>query len=235
MSRRLLAALLCVPLAAPGGTGAEPPRVPVGAKLGAFRLKDTSDNPRSPADFRDSKAVVLAFLGIDCPLNTAYMPRLVELARQYQPKGVAFLGINSNRHDSLAEVTEHARKFRVPFPVCKDFGNKVADLAGAERTPEVVVLDAAGVIRYRGRIDDQYGYLPGGQSFQRPAPTRRDLAEALEEILAGKPVSVPETKSDGCLIARERPVTDAEAVTYTRDVAPIIQKRCLECHREGQI
>src|SRR5206468_1459570 len=75
----------------------------------------------------------------------------------------------------------------------------VADQFGAVRTPEVFVLDSKRIIRYWGRIDDQYGV-----GYTRPKPGRRDLATALEELLDGKTVSTPVTEASGCFIGRVR-------------------------------
>src|SRR5262249_32634438 len=98
------------------------------------------------------------------------------------------------------------------------------------RIAEVFVLDQQRAVRYRGRIDDQY--TPG---VQRPAPTRRDLAAALEELLAGKPVSHPETVAAGCVIDRARRLPIRGEVTYSQHVAPLLQQHCQACHRTGQI
>src|SRR5262249_10920309 len=90
--------------------------------------------------------------------------------------------------------------------------------------------DGSGKILYQGRIDDQIGI-----GFRRPAPTRRDLAEALDEVLAGKTVSQPAIQAPGCAIARTIKPKDGGSITYSKDVAPILQKNCQECHRPGQI
>jgi peroxiredoxin len=200
------------------------------APLADFTLKDTAGRDVSLADFRDRKAVVVAFLGTECPLGNLYIGRLKELHDEFAPRGVQFLAVNSNSQDSAEEVAEHARKNEVPFSVLKDANGKVADLFGAERTPSVFLLDAGRVVRYRGRVDDQYGI-----GYKRTQPTRRDLAEALEEVLAGQAVSVPVTQAVGCFIGREKPAEPERRVTYTKDVAIILQKNCQECHRPGQI
>ena len=93
------------------------------------------------------------------------------------------------------------------------------------RTPECVVLDAKRTLRYRGRIDDQY--RPGGQ---RDKPTRNDLAEALEVMLAGKEVAVATTPVDGCIITRMSDKSD-KPVTYADHVAPILANHCQVCHQ----
>jgi mono/diheme cytochrome c family protein/peroxiredoxin len=197
-----------------------------------FEGQDPRDNKTvSLASLKESKAIVVVFLGTQCPINNAFLPELVRLHKQYTPRGVRFVGINANEQDSTAEIVEHARKHEVPFPVLKDDG-KVADLFGAERTPEAFLLDPSGKVLYQGRIDDQFGI-----GYYRPGkPTRRDLADALEEVLAGRPVSVPSTPVAGCKIARAVPwARESGPVTYTRQVARILQKNCQDCHRPGQI
>lgn len=199
-------------------------------KIGNFRLKDTAGKVWALDDLKDRKAIVVVFIGTQCPINNAYMPRLGELHKQYAGKGVPFLAINANDHDTAAAVAEHAQRFGIPFPVLRDEKHLAADRFAAERTPEAFVLDADFAVRYRGRIDDQFGV-----GFQRPQPTRRDLAEALDAVLAGKTVAQPKTPVAGCIIARA-PAPKAEAtVTYSKDVARIVQQHCQECHRPGQI
>ena len=110
-----------------------------------------------------------------------------------------FLAINSSSQDSFVSVSAHAQERDVPFPVLKDFDQKVADAFGAKRTPEVFLLDANRVIRYHGRIDDQYGV-----GFRRDKPTRSDLEQALDELLAGQPITTPRTEASGCPIERSR-------------------------------
>jgi thiol-disulfide isomerase/thioredoxin/mono/diheme cytochrome c family protein len=203
-----------------------------GRAVAGFSLKDPRDQRTvSLADFKDKKAVVVVFLGTECPVNNLFLPVLAGLHKEYAPKGVAFVGINANRQDTLEKVAAHARANEVPFPVLKDVGNVVADRFGAKRTPETFVLNGARKVLYQGRIDDQFGI-----GYQRAGkPTRRDLALALDEVLAGKPVSVAATPVAGCLIARAvKPKAEA-TVTYAKHVSRILQKNCQECHRPGQI
>jgi peroxiredoxin len=176
------------------------------------------------------KAVVVLFIGTECPINNAYMPRLGELHKEHAARGVAFVGINPNCHDTPVRIAAHAREHKLPFPVLKDAGNVVADAFGARRTPEAFVLAPDGKVLYHGRIDDQFGL-----GYQRKAPTRRDLNIALDEVLAGKPVSQPATPVAGCLIARAIKPAARGTYTYTKHVSRILQKNCQECHRPGQI
>jgi peroxiredoxin len=202
----------------------------VGKIVPNFTLKDTANKDWSLADCKDTKAVVVVFMGTECPVNNAYMPRLVELHQTYAEKGVTLVGINSNNQDTATRVAAHAKEHKLPFPVLKDAANVVADQFGAQRTPEAFVLDAKGKIVYQGRIDDQFGV-----GFKRPAPTRSDVAEALDALLDGKAVKESRTEPAGCLIARATKPKETGTVTYTKQVSRVLQKNCQECHRPGQV
>lgn len=206
----------------------------IGHKIDGFRLPDYYGRTRTLDEFADSKAIVVAFLGTDCPLVKLYAPRLAELAKEYEARGVTFLGVNSNQQDTMTYIGAFARQHGVTFPILKDLGNTVADDFGAVRTPEVFVLDQQRVIRYWGRVDDQYG-LGAASGYAKNEIRRRDLAEAVEEVLAGKEVSQPVTKAYGCLIGRVPRVTPHGEITYTKHVAHIIQNKCVECHRPSQV
>src|SRR5262245_41746586 len=200
-------------LMTPGAEEQPAPPAP-GAVVRDFTLKDIHRRPRSLTGFKARKAFVLVFIGTECPLANLYVPTLVQLHKEYSDKGVQFLAVNSNLQDSFARVSAHAQERDIPFPVLKDFDHRAADALGAKRTPEAFVLDADRVLRYRGRIDDQYGI-----GYQRAEPKHRDLKEALDELLAGKPVSTPTTEVSGCIIARPRTPRVEGEVTYARDVS----------------
>lgn len=195
-----------------------------------FRLNDAQGKAWSLAEQKDQKAIVVLFLGTECPINNQYLPRLAELYKHYQEKGVAFVGINSNVHDTPTRIAAHVKANAIPFPVLKDTGNVIADDFGARRTPEAFVISPQGKILYQGRIDDQIGI-----GYKRKAPTRRELAQALDEVLEGKAVSTPLTEVAGCLIARAIKPKETGSITYAKHVSRIFQNRCQECHRPGQV
>lgn len=213
---------------------ADATRAGIGRVIAPFSLRDYHGQPVNINDFADSKLVVVAFLGTDCPLVKLYGPRLSQLAEQYAAQGVTFVGINSNRQDQPRKIAAFARQYEVSFPILKDPDNSVADAFAAERTPEVFVLDQDRVIRYRGRIDDQYGFTTS-TGYGKPNLTRSDLTAALDELLDDKPVSVPLTKAAGCLIGRVPKVDPHGDVTYSNQIARIFQQHCVECHRPGEI
>jgi len=167
------------------------------AKIGAaapdFTLPAASDG--KTLSLKDltakNKAVLVMFIATKCPVSNAYNERMVALARDYTARGVAVVGINSNKSEPAAEVVEHAKKHGFTFPVLKDEGNRIADAYGAAKTPEVYVIDPKGLLLYHGRIDES-----------QEDPKSPDLRNALDAVLAGKPVPVAETKAFGCTIKR---------------------------------
>ncbi|HEX5103260.1 MAG TPA: hypothetical protein VFV87_05590, partial [Pirellulaceae bacterium] len=116
------------------------------------------------------------------------------------------------------------------FPLLTDPAGVVADQFGAKRTPEAFVLDGKGIVRYWGRIDDQYGI-----GYSRNEPTKSFVAQALDDLLAGKEVAPPSQEPVGCYIGRVRRGVPTGDITYTKHVAGILQKNCVRCHRPGEV
>jgi peroxiredoxin len=206
----------------------EPARI--GKQIESFRLRDQLGTWHELKELKSSKVVVVAFLGTECPLAKLYGVRLGEMARKYKNDGVTFLGIDANRQDSVTDIQHFATKHRIDFPILKDTDNKVADQFAAIRTPEVFVLDAKRIVRYWGRIDDQYAV-----GVVRPRATEHDLTTAIDAVLTGKAVPRPITEAPGCYIGRIRTPNADATVTYTKHIAPIFRERCESCHREGEI
>ncbi len=217
----LVGVMALVGLVGPG----EPAKPTVG-----FRLQDHRGAWHTLDEARDRKVVVLAFLGAECPLAEAYGPRLAEVARDFAKRGVGFVGIDANQQDGPVAIGRFADRHGLPFPILKDIGNELADRLGAERTPEVFVLDESRAVVYRGRIDDQYAI-----GIHRPSAARHDLVDALEAVLAGRPVATPRTDAVGCTIGRATKPAEGGTVTYAREVSRILQSHCVACHRPGEI
>jgi peroxiredoxin len=229
------ATLLSVVGQIPTPTAPPPAAVPIGSEVGDVALPDGRGSSCRLADWQAGRVRVIAFVGVECPLAELYAGRLAELAAAFGPRGVAFVGLAPNRRDSAAAVDGYARAHGISFPIHEDRAGAVAARLGATRTPSVVVLDARGAVRYRGRIDDQYTL-----DAHRAGPRSRDLAGAIEALLAGRAVDRPETEAIGCPIDRpEAGAPDASATppapTYGRDVAPILRRRCVSCHSKGRM
>jgi peroxiredoxin len=202
----------------------------LGRPIAHFTLRDHRGKTHSLSDHADKKLVVVAFLGTGCPLAKLYARRLAELAEAYRSRGVVFLGIDANAQDSLADIAVFVRSQPLPFPMLKDPDHAVADALGAVRTPEVFVLDERRVVRYWGRIDDQFGI-----GVHQSQPRQRYLAAALDDLLARRCVVQPVVASVGCHIGRVPRATPRGQVTYHCHIRPLLEKRCLECHRAGEV
>lgn len=201
-----------------------------GSPVADFVLSDYLGVKHSLAEYSDQGMVAVTFLGTECPLASVYGSLLARLADKYQPHGVTFIGINSNQQDTPTELGRYARKHGIEFPLLKDPGNQIADRFGAQRTPEVFLLDRQRCVRYRGRIDDQFGV-----GYARPSATRNHLSQAIDELLADKPVTVPETEAVGCHIGRVHRATPRGNITYANQISRLIQRHCVDCHREDGI
>jgi hypothetical protein len=176
----------------------------------------------------EHKLTVLCFLGTECPLAKLYAGRLQKISTEFE--SVRFVGINSNIQDSLPEMKTYIAESGIKFEFAKDYDNRFADELNITRTPEVIVFDSDRKILYRGRIDDQY--MPG---VSRSAARRHDLRIAIENALAGKSIEVSETQPTGCLLGRKRESASDATVTFANQVSRVLQRNCVECHRDGEI
>ncbi|HLY75108.1 MAG TPA: redoxin domain-containing protein [Planctomycetota bacterium] len=191
-----------------------------------FTLADLSGKTVTLSSLKGKKAVVLVFAGIECPRSTAAEARLGDLAKKFDSPGVAFYVINSNWSETVEAITERVKKIGFPLPVLKDPQNKVADLFKIDVQPTAVVLDGDLRIRYRGLIDDHKNEELVKHAY---------LREALEAVLAGRNPETTETKSVGCAIQKLAPQGASGTVTYSKDVARILNRNCVTCHRQGQV
>ncbi|MCI0358416.1 MAG: redoxin domain-containing protein [Planctomycetaceae bacterium] len=178
----------------------------------------------------DTRAIVLAFLGTECPVARQYLPRLAQMHADLGKQGVQFLGIYSNTGVSAFDMAMHALDEDIPYPVFIDVDHRLADLLSVKVTPEVVVLDRKLERHYQGAIDNQF--QRGGR---RPAASENYLADALGALLAGKSAERSYVPASGCPLEHQAPQRFVRAVTYHKDVAPLVQQHCQKCHRTGGV
>lgn len=191
--RLSLAFAAAASLALTGRVLAEGP--PIGSPAPDFSLTTLDGKPFTLSEaVRGKAAVVVMFIATQCPYSNAYNGRMRDMAIAYEKQGVLFVGINSNKTEPASEVAAHGREHGFTFPLMKDPSNKVADLYAARHTPEIFVVDREGKLRYHGRIDENY------ENPSRVASP--DLKNALDAMLANKPVAKAETKAFGCSIKR---------------------------------
>ena len=161
-----------------------------------FSLLDTHGRKWSIAEYDGAPATVVVFTCNHCPYALAWHDRLVQVARDYAPRGVRVLAVNANDADRYPRDSFDAMKERVakedwPMPYLHDATQEVAREYGAKVTPDVFVLDAEGRLRYRGAPDSDYG---------NPGERAEWLREALDAVLSGSILQRPETPPVGCSI-----------------------------------
>ncbi len=211
MSRRSLRIIVAVAislfLAAVVTAAPEIKTLEIGAKAPDFRLPGVDGKTHRLAEFDKAKVLVIVFTCNHCPTAQAYEERIKQLAADYKDKGVALVAISPNdpkavrldelgytdMSDSLDEMKVRAKDKGYNFPYLYD-GDKqeVSQAYGPVSTPHVFVFDSERKLRYAGRVDDN--------EKQPDKVTSPDARNAIEALLAGKPVPVEKTKTVGCSI-----------------------------------
>ncbi|HEV7919831.1 MAG TPA: thioredoxin family protein [Thermoanaerobaculia bacterium] len=164
----------------------------VGTKAPAFTLVNAMDGKTVAFKPGDGKLSVVVFTCNGCPYAKAFEPRIVELARQYQAKGVAFYAVNPNDDAKYpVETLDQMKTHSYPFPYLKDGDSATARAYGARVTPHVFVVDQSGTVRYRGYVDD---------SAKPEERKTMGLTNALDDLLAKRQVANNNTRAFGCSI-----------------------------------
>jgi peroxiredoxin len=172
--------------------------MPLGTKAPNFRLPDPSGKWHSLDDFKSSPVLLVAFICNHCPFVKHIQSEFVKLASKYQKQGVAVVAISSNDvaqfpEDGPGKMAEEARQFGYTFPYLFDEPQEVAKAYGAACTPDFFVFDRNRKLAYRGQMD-------ASRPKSDVPVTGKDLAAALDALLAGKPVSADQKPSIGCNI-----------------------------------
>ncbi len=190
-----------------GKITADHPSLPIGSPAPAFSLPATDGKMYSLSSFSKAEVLVIVFTCNHCPTAQAYEDRIIRLTSDYSQKNVAVIAIMPNdpasinldelgytdMGDSFDEMKLRAREKKFNFPYLYDGENEKVSLAyGPVATPHVFIFDKNRILRYSGRIDD----------MEKPTkkPTEQNARKAIDELLAGQPVSVPTTKVFGCSI-----------------------------------
>jgi len=172
--------------------------LPLGTTAPDFKLPDTNGRTVSLADFKEKPTLLVIFMCNHCPYVKHIREGLAQLARDYVPRGVGMVGINSNDvanypDDSPANMAREVKSAGYVFPYLYDESQAVAKAYRAACTPDIYLFDKNRKLVYRGQFDDS---RPGNGI----PVTGKDLRAALDAVLAGKPVSARQTPSIGCNI-----------------------------------
>jgi peroxiredoxin len=172
--------------------------LPLGTSAPDFKLPDPDGKIVALADFKDAPALLVLFICNHCPYVKHIRAGLAQLARDYLPRGVAIIGINSNDvanypEDSPARMKEEAKSAGYLFPYLYDASQAVAKAYHAACTPDLYLFDRNRKLVYRGQFDDS---RPGNGI----PVTGKDVRAALDAVLAGNPMSPSQKASVGCNI-----------------------------------
>jgi tetratricopeptide (TPR) repeat protein len=176
-----------------------------------------------PAQRPRNLATAYVFATTDCPIANRYAPEIGRLSAEFSTQGIDFRLVYVNPRESDEATRAHASKFGYTMPLLHDREHSLVKRLGITVTPEVAIVGGGGGLLYRGRIDDRYADI----GIDRQTPTRRDFADALTAVVAGRPIATPTTRAVGCIVA------DFQPVTFARDVAPVLFDKCASCHRSG--
>jgi peroxiredoxin len=161
----------------------------IGETIPSFSGKTVQKSSFSLADAqKDHRAIVVIFRSTLCPYSNFYNELLKSMTAEYGRRRVLFLAIHSDRWETEDDIRAHAGKYGHTFPVIRDPDGRLATLLNARRTPEVFLIDGEGKLRYHGRIAAKIG--------------TPDLRNAIEALLAGRPIVPAVTKAFGCSIDR---------------------------------
>jgi peroxiredoxin len=181
----------------------------------------------------EARVVVLFFTGNGCPVARQSIAKLKALRERFSDRGVAVWMINSNSQDDRESIEKEAGDFKeAPLPVLIDDTQQIARLLEVKRTAETICIDTSDwTVFYRGALDDQLV-----EGAQKPNPTEKYAENALNEWLAGKSISRSSTVGRGCLITFDTEAAVGGApVSYSKEIAPLLQSKCVGCHSPGHI
>jgi peroxiredoxin len=179
-----------------------------------------------------SKAVVLFFTENGCPISRQDLHKLKDLRNEFSESDADIWAVDSSTGDDRDSIESEANHLHLghAFPFMRDESQGVARLLGVTRTATVVAISAKdGHVFYHGALDDQLS-----EGAAKPGTPTPYLEDALHSFLAGAPVKQPVTQAHGCLISFDAKIKGSE-VSYARDVAPILEKHCVQCHSAGNI
>lgn len=164
--------------------------------LAALNVTDVTGKQHHPFVSQNTKAAVVLFVSTDCPVANAFQPYLQEFQNSYAKKGVRCFMVYCSPDLKREQIEKHTRDFAIRMPAVLDGKQKLARITGAKVTPEAIVIDRSGKVRYRGLINDLYA----GYGRKRAKPTKHFLCEACDAVIAGENVPNPVTTPLGCFI-----------------------------------
>jgi peroxiredoxin len=206
--------------------------VPVPTLAANFMLADTDYMGHELYRMSDAKVIVIVTQGDGCPISRAMAPAIRALKAKYGPQGVQFMMLNSSVQDSRDAIAKEKADYGFDVPILMDANQLVGEQLGVTRTAEFFVIDPkTWKIAYRGPLDERQTYGSQGGAGEHPY-----AADAIEAVLAGRQPVATNLQSPGCLVDFPgRAQVASTKISYAKEVAPILEKKCVACHQEGGI
>ncbi|MEZ6088465.1 MAG: redoxin domain-containing protein [Pirellulaceae bacterium] len=198
------------------------------SKIG-FDLQDLTGKTHALSQNDHQRTRVFVFLSTTCPISNSYVQELNRLTTAL-PTKVELYGV-AEPTASRQEAVKHFKDYDAHFPVLFDGSRLLSEVLKPTHVPEAFVLDAQGTVVYRGAIDNAYESI----GRRRAKVEEHYLQDAIDAVSQRKPITVSRTQPVGCFFPRDRASVAGSEVTFTRDIAPLIQTRCQNCHRPGQV
>lgn len=190
--------------------------------VGDFVLLDHNGDIQKLFLNSNAKAVVIIAYGNSCPIIQKYSKRINELNEKYSKLGVVFLMIDPNLQDTRADIIAEAKEYGFNVPILLDPSQIVTKSLGFTRTSEAVIISPRKwEVVYRGAIDDRIGFEVDKQIAQN-----NYLSAALDKVIADKEIDFEPAPAKGCAFT----FFEQKNISYTKTIAPIVAKKCLNCH-----
>ena len=197
-----------------------------GERVADVAITDVDGKKATLSALSGAVGAVIVVRDAECPVTQRYSPRLVELEKEFGPKGYTFTYVDVTPH-SRADAKADAAKYQLTGRTILDGDRKIVNALRAASAAEAFVIDARGTLRYRGAIDDQYGI-----DYHKDAPTVNYLREALGRVSLGREIVRRQTDAPGCVLPTDQAVAGKErTVTYHNRISRLVAENCQSCHR----
>lgn len=206
----------------------------VGRLVDDLALTSIDGTTRKLSDFKQKKAVVVAFTNTSCPLCRKFSPTLARLEKQYSERDVAFVYVNPTTSEPVDDLKRAIGTHGFAGPYVRDPEGTISRALFATHSTDVFVIDSSRTLVYRGAIDDQYGF-----GYARETPREEYLVAALNSVLRSEPIEVQATDAPGCPLDEKKLAAAGSpasaAVTYHNRISRLLQQYCVECHRKDGV
>ncbi len=206
---------------------ADPRLYRIGQMLEDVAFTDMAGKQGKLSEYK-GKVLVIAVTNVGCPICKKFAPTLNEIHAAYAEKGVEFILLNPMANDSTEKINDAIQRYGFKARYVHDPKQTLASALAVNSTGDCFVIDGARTLRYRGAVDDQYGF-----GYTLDAPRRNYLKDALDAVLAGREVYEKATWAPGCEIKLEatKPTGD---ITWHNRISRIFADNCQDCHRAGE-